>query len=103
MTYSEAQDVAFKHIDNLRSTLFFTLAGVHSKFLALIVAPEDSTLEFRQMLYDETVKNGTPERYILSENGVLSKPMKVFIIFMQRGEEIIMAFDSYLSASNSLP
>ena len=50
MTYSEAEDLMGKHIDSLRTQLFFQLGGQHCMFLGLIAAPENSTLEFCEML-----------------------------------------------------
>src|SRR5580704_16102169 len=68
MTYSEAENIMAKHIDAMRTKLFFRMGGQHCMFIGLIAAPENSSLEFKEMLYAEVIKNGVIDRTILLEN-----------------------------------
>ncbi len=101
MTFSEAEDLAIKNIDSLRATQFFTLGGQHCMFLGLIVSPSNSTIEFKQLMYDECIEKGITDYRILSERGLINEDMNVFLIYKQGGTNIIIPLETYFNASNN--
>jgi hypothetical protein len=98
MKYSDAEKIMAKNIDVLRTKLFFQLNGMQCQFLGLIIAPENSALEFKQMMYEECIKKGTMDLFILRDKGLMDEEMKVFMIYSQGGREIIIPFEDRLQA-----
>ncbi len=98
MKYPDAEKIIARNIDVLRTKLFFQLDGTQCQFLGLIIAPENSSLEFRQMMYEECIKKGTMPLFILRDKGLMDEEMKVFMIYLQDGREIIIPFDEQMQA-----
>ena len=100
MTYNECDDLMSKHIDSLRSELFFTISGKPAMFVSLFAAPDNSDTEFRQTMHDTITTTSIIDRDFLFENDMLNDNLKVFIVYKQDGRQIIMVFESFLSSLN---
>lgn len=98
MTFSEAENLAIQNIDSLRATLFFVFGGQNCMFLGLIVAPSDSTIDFKQMMYDNCIEKGVTDNSFLSEKGLLDEDMTTFLIYKQGGDNVITTLENYLNA-----
>lgn len=71
--------------------------------MGLLVAPENCSLEFKQILYDECIKKGRNEKSVLLEYGLYNEPMTVYIIYLQNGIELVMPLNAYLDNSANNP
>jgi hypothetical protein len=98
MKYLEAEKIIARNIDVMRIKLIFQLNGVQCQFLGLITAPENSSLAFKQMMYDECIKKGNMDLFILREKGLMDEEMGVYMIYSQDGKEIITSFDDRMQA-----
>jgi hypothetical protein len=98
MKYPDAEKIRAKYIDVMRTKLFFQLDGMRCQFLGLITAPENSTPEFKHMMYEECIKRGNMDLFILRDKGMMDEEMNVFMIYSQDGKEIITPFDERMQA-----
>ncbi len=98
MKYSEAEKIIAKNIDVMRLKLRFQLNGVECQFLGLITAPENSSLEFKRMMYDQCIIKGNMDLFILREKDLMNEEMKVYMIYSHDRKEVITPFDDRMQA-----
>jgi hypothetical protein len=101
MTYQECEEVINLHLPNFRVDPFFEMSGKPARFLAFIIAPKEADLSVKQYIYQEGINKARDNKSILLDLGIWDKEKTVYIIYQQAGREIVIPFESYLSAINN--
>jgi len=101
MTYQEAENLINEWLPKFRSQPYFHYNNINSLFMGLIIAPEDSTIESKQSIFEKCFHEGVDNKSLLLEMGVWDKEKKVFLIYRQGGYDIIIPFENYLQQLNT--
>jgi hypothetical protein len=98
MTYKDAKQV----IKDNRDILDTSLVGSKPAHMILgsIIAPDNSTSNFLNELYDRIKEEHISNEEILLEDNLIGiDNLRLFIVYKMRGEIIIMPIDSYLNST----
>lgn len=101
MTYQECEKLINDHLPAFQRERFFKGNGQHAEWYGLIIAPEDATNLQKEHIFFTCTQRGADNKELLLEMDLWGQEQRVFIIYKQGGNMIIMPFQAFLDASTN--